>query len=111
MRAQRCLPSALLCVVFSAPFTHADCAAAQTSPDPSGVRITVIGCVQRSQRLTAETAATTVTPAGETKYVLSNITLVPEDTRSDTASAGAITHLVAETVNMYLLDDAADSLI
>jgi hypothetical protein len=82
---------------------------AQAKPDPSGVRVTLIGCIQRSQPQ-RETADTTVVPADRTKYVLSNITLVPGDDRSG-STAGTSGALLEQAVKMYDLDDSADSLI
>jgi hypothetical protein len=83
---------------------------AQAKADPPGVRVTLIGCIQRSQPPQRETAGTTVVPADRTKYVLSNITLVPDDDRSG-STAGTSGALLEQAVKMYDLDDSADSLI
>jgi hypothetical protein len=81
-----------------------------TSSD-SAVRITVIGCVRRWRPMPADAIDTTVIPADETKYVLSNITLVPQDGRTAATGAGSTATLLAEAVTTYRLDDSADSLI
>jgi len=80
--------------------------AVQRSPqgDNARPRLTVIGCIQRSAPSPAATTGTTVLPAGETKYVLSNITLAADPTAAAPAAAA-----IAEAVKMYRLDDAADS--
>jgi len=96
---------ALLCVGLAAGVN------AQTKTDASEVRITLIGCIQRSQPALAETATTTVVPAGETKYVLSKITLVPEEAPTGTAGEKSAGDLLAQAVNVYRLDDSADSVI
>ena len=84
---------------------------AQSQAHPSGIRVSVIGCVQRSTPLRPETLDTTIIPAGETKYVLSNITLVPEDGRTGETGNTSSGQLIAQAVKMYRLDDSADSLI
>ena len=71
--------------------------------DDAPVKVTVIGCVDRSTPI-PEPGATTAIPAGETRYVLSKITLVPPD-RAD--AAGAVGSAVAQLVRVYRLDDAA----
>jgi hypothetical protein len=68
-------------------------------------RLTVIGCIQRSTPSPAATVGTTALPEGATKYVLSNITLTADPPTATAPAAAAI----AEAVNMYRLDDAADS--
>jgi hypothetical protein len=81
-------------------------------PERSGadVRITVIGCVQRSEPSPAETVGTTAIPAGETRYVLSNITMAGEKDRPSvtTPTSG---DLLKATTNLYRLDDRANPLI
>jgi hypothetical protein len=111
MKAQPQALGAVLCAALTIGVAGVDTGYGQTKPGASEIRVTVIGCVQRSQPATAETLGTTVIPAGATKYVLSNITLVPEDARTATAGAGSIGSLLAESVTMYRLDDAANSLI
>jgi len=84
---------------------------AQNNADASNVRVTLIGCIQRSQPAPTETVTTTVIPAGETKYVLSKITLVPEEAPTGTAGDKSARDVVAQAVNMYRLDDSADAVI
>ena len=81
---------------------------AQTPTDGPRVQITVIGCVRRSEPAAPETVGTTIIPEGDTRYVRSNITLVPKNGRS---GDGFTANPVAEAVNMYRLDDSANSLI
>src|SRR5260221_8053684 len=82
-------------------------ASAQTKATISGVRITVIGCVPRSRPMPADAVGTTVIPAGETKYVLSNITLVPQDGRTAATDAGSTATLLAEAITTYRLAHSA----
>ncbi len=82
------------------------------SPNSAGsARLTLIGCVQRSEPATADQVGTTTVREGETKYVLANITLAGDNARTATPDAAATANAAAESVNMYRLDDAADSLI
>jgi len=85
--------------------TSADAATATDA-----VHVSVIGCVQRTPATAADNT-TTIVPAGETRYVLSNITLAAHDAVSGRATSGTPGEIVAETVNRYRLDDAADSMI
>jgi hypothetical protein len=100
----------LVCFSLAAA-ARADVADAQTKAADSDVHITVIGCIQRSQPLATEAPGTTVIPAGETKYVLSKITLVPPREGAEGAAAGSTGNLVAQSVSVYGLDDAADALV
>ena len=75
----------------------------------SDARLTVIGCIQRSAPSPAATTGTTAIPAGETKYVLSNITLSADPSPASPAESAA--RAMSEAVKMYRLDDSADSLI
>src|SRR5438874_5345358 len=68
-------------------YAWAQPAGAQRQSADTDVRITVIGCVQRSGPSPAETVGTTVIPAGETRYVLSNITMADEKDRENTGAA------------------------
>jgi len=98
--------------------TTSTATAASTSTDTSAdaatatdaVRVSVIGCVQRTPATAADNT-TTIVPAGETRYVLSNITLAARDAVSGRSTSGTPGDIVAETVNQYRLDDAADSMI
>jgi hypothetical protein len=101
----------LFCFGLAIGAGRVDSAYGQTKAADSNVRVTVIGCIQRSEPLAVEAPGTTVIPAGETTYVLRNITLVPPSDRTGDAAAGSIGNLVAASVNMYRLDDSADSLI
>jgi hypothetical protein len=107
MNTRRAL-NALLYTALTIGCARADVAHAQTADASRNVRITVIGCVQRSE---PQVAGTTVVEAGETKYVLSNITLVPEDRRAGTTDTGSTANLVTEAVKMYRLDDSANPLV
>lgn len=84
---------------------------AQSQAHASGIRVTVIGCVRRSTPLLPETIGTTIIPADETKYVLSNIMLVPDNGRTGETGNTSSGQLLAQAVKMYRLDDSADSLI
>jgi hypothetical protein len=98
----------LVCFSLSVGAGRVAVVEAQTTAADSDVHITVIGCIQRSLPPDVE-RDTTVIPPGGTKYVLGNITLVPP---KDVAGASTATgSLVAQSVNMYRLDDAANSLI
>jgi hypothetical protein len=50
-------------------------------------------------------------PDGETRYVLSNVTLAARDAVSGRDTRGTAGELLAESVNLYRLDDSADSMI
>src|SRR5437870_4786046 len=75
---------------------------AQTPPPNSSTRLTVIGCVKRSEPDVAGTTGTTVIGPEQSRYVLVNITLPADANRNGTAE------VVAENVKMYRLDDAGD---
>jgi len=102
MNVQHPALGALLCISLAAGGNP------QTKADASDVRVTLIGCIQRSLPTLPETATTTAVPAGETKYVLSKITLVPEDAPTGTAGDTSAGDVLAQAVNVYRLDDAAD---
>jgi hypothetical protein len=105
MNIQHSALGALLCLGVAAG-VHA-----QTKADASDVRVTLIGCIQRSQPMPADAATTTVIPEGETRYVLSKITLVPEEAPTGTAGDQSAGDVLAQAVNVYRLDDSADSVI
>ena len=111
MKAQRAMLGALLCVSVAAGGMDVKDVSAQTNTATSNVQITVIGCVERSQPMSADTVGTTVIPAGETHYVLSNITLVVPDPRTPTEDVGSTAALLAEAFTLYRLDDSAASKI
>jgi hypothetical protein len=98
----------LLCAGVAIGVPQVEVLGTQTPTDAPNARITVIGCIRHSHLPDADTVGTTIIPAGETRYVLSNITLVPEGGRS---GGGSPANPVAEAVNLYRLDDSADSLI
>jgi hypothetical protein len=83
---------------------------AQRERAGADVRITVIGCVQRSEPSPAETVGTTAIPAGETRYVLSNITMAGEKDRPTTTTPTS-GDLLKATANLYRLDDRGNPLI
>lgn len=109
MKAQRYILGALFCVGFG--MTEVKDVSAQSKGASPNLRITVIGCIQPSRAALADSVDTTVIPHGETKYVLSNVTLVPPDDATPTADAGSTATLLTEVVTMYRLDDSAASLI
>ena len=80
------------------------------STTADNVRVSVIGCVQRTPA-TARDNTTTVVPDGETRYLLSNVTLAGKDAVSGRDTRGTPGDIIAEAVNQYQLDDAADSMI
>jgi hypothetical protein len=105
MHIQHPALGALLCIGMTAG-VHA-----QNKADVSEVRMTLIGCIQRSQPALADATTTTVIPDGATKYVLSKITLVPEEAPTGTAGGTSAADVLAQAVNEYRLDDSADSVI
>src|SRR5947208_12012568 len=106
-KATRLSAAALFCFGSAFWFGRVDTARAQSKPT-SDARITVIGCVQRTEPSSA-TVGTTVIPEGATRYVLSNITLAGEPARTETGIAGAKSELLAQGAKSYRLDDAADA--
>ena len=110
MKAQPAM-LALLCVSFAVGGMDVRDVRAQINTDTSKVRITVIGCIRRSQPMVADTVGATLIPAGETHYALSNITLVLPDARTPTGDVGSTAALLAEAVTSYRLDDSAASKI
>lgn len=106
MKAHQHSLAALLCAGFIVGIQGATNVSAWIQTGGAEVRITVIGCVLRSQPPPGA-VGNTVTPVGETKYVLSNITLVPPDSHTSTASAGSTATVLTEAVKMYRLDDSA----
>src|SRR5262249_4834024 len=58
-----------------------------------------------------ETKGTTVVPAGGTRYVLSNITLVPPEDRAGAADRNPTANALAESVKLYQVDDASAPLV
>jgi hypothetical protein len=68
-------------------------------------RYTVIGCIKRSAADVPSTPGTTAIMAGQTRYVLVNITLSGRGavTKDPGAPAAA---LITQNVNMYRLDDS-----
>lgn len=111
MKAQRFIPSALLCVTVAVGGPEVNDVSAQnnTATSTSNARITVIGCIRRSQPVAADSVGTTLIPAGETHYLLSNITLVPPDGHKPAGEAGSAASLLTEAVSAYRLDDSAPS--
>jgi hypothetical protein len=112
MKAQRYTLTALLCIGVAVGATRVQNVRAQLHATIPNVRVTVIGCIRRSEPpLTDRVVGTTVIPAGETHYVLSNITLVPPEGQTPTADGGSATTLLTEAVTAYRLDDSADALL
>jgi hypothetical protein len=79
--------------------------AAQAPSPNSSTRLTVIGCVKRSQPDVAGTTGTTLIGPDLSRYTLVNIMLPADANRTNTAA------LVAENVKMYRLDDSGDPMI
>jgi hypothetical protein len=98
----RIMLSALLATVASTAIARLDARVQQPSRDDA-VKVTVIGCVERSAPI-PEPGATTAIPADETRYVLSKITLVPPERGAPAASLG---NAIEQAVPMYRLDDGA----
>jgi hypothetical protein len=80
-------------------------AASQSAPGADAHRVTVIGCIARSQLDVAATSGTTVLDQDQTRYILVNVTLPADGQRSATAD------VVAASVPMYRLDDSRDPAI
>ena len=75
------------------------------SPQRTDERVTVIGCVKRSATDIPSTPGTTAIMSDQTRYVLSNISLSGRDAATkDTGPSHA--PLIAQSVNMYRLDDS-----
>jgi hypothetical protein len=111
---RRCLLIAergsVLCALLIVSALYPEGARAQSSATtPDGPRVTVIGCVERPHPMTTETPATTVIPEGETRYMLSNLTLAAQPDRAGAAAGQS--DLLTQEVKSYRLDDAADSMI
>src|SRR5437773_9500176 len=69
-------------------------------------RLTVIGCIKRSEADVPSTPGTTAIMSDQTRYVLTNITLSGRDAPTkDTGPSPA--PLIAQNVKMYRLDDSA----
>jgi len=100
----------ILAAVALAACALAPSVSAQREPAGANIRITVIGCVQRSEPSPAETVGTTAIPGGETRYVLSNITMAGEKDRS-TAATPTSGDLLKASTNRYRLDDRGNPLI
>ncbi len=95
----------LIVVVGSALALRLETATAQTIRSDD-LRITVIGCIRRSEP-PVDAPAATIIREDETRYVLSDITLA-----ADAAGTGsAKSNLLAQTVTSYRLDDSADAVI
>ncbi len=77
----------------------------QSPPRDATHRITVIGCIKRSQPDTAATTGTTALEPGQTRYVLTTATLADDRDRSVTTGA------VAMSASTYRLDDGQDASI
>ena len=103
MSTRRIMLSVLAATVFTAAAAHLDARTFLQASDNEAVKVTVIGCVDRSAPI-PEPGGTTAIPADDTRYVLTKITLVPPE-RTDTAGAAA--SAIAQAVPMYRLDDAA----
>jgi len=93
----------LTAVVVSVSLAH-------STPQRSDEGLTVIGCIKRSEVDVHRTPGVTATTSGGTQYVLVNITLSGDraTTNGTGTSPGA---LIAQSVNMYRLDDSAVSAI
>ena len=78
---------------------------AQSAAAPSDRRVTVIGCVERSEPDVVGTTGTTTLGPDQTRYVLVNITLAADANPTETADA------VAASVPAYRLDDSKDPVI
>ena len=83
-------------------FTWLTTSMAQTGPAETTNRLTLIGCVKRSEPVAGGAGAAT---SEQPRFVLVNITL-PADANRDAGS-----ELIAETVKMYRLDESGDSTI
>jgi hypothetical protein len=89
---------------------RATTAGATATAASDATRVSVIGCVQRTPSTAADNT-TTIVAEGDTRYMLSNITLAGRDAVSGRDTRGTPGDVIAETVNQYRLDDSADSLI
>jgi hypothetical protein len=74
------------------------------------LRVSVIGCVQRTAPTTADNT-TTVVADGETRYELAKVTLADRDAATGRQTRGTPGEVIAESVNVYRLDDSADGII
>jgi len=71
------------------------------------LRITVIGCVDRSVPAPTGTAGSAIAPQRPTKYVLTNITLAGDSA----AGRGSRADVLTQAVKSYRLDDASAPVI
>ena len=101
----RIMLSVVLAAITSIAIGRLEARAALQSRDDAPLKVTVIGCVERSAPI-PEPGATTAIPADETRYVLSNITLVPPDRAEPTGTTGLA---IEQAVRQYRLDDASAS--
>jgi len=81
----------------------------QTAASLQPHRISIIGCVRRSEPLPGTTVGTTAIPEGQTRYVLTDITLT--DVTAGSASEATQSQVLSQAVTSYRLDDSADSVI
>ena len=103
-----CFLSGVRCVALTLTAVFVSVSLAHSTPQRSDERLTVIGCIKRSEADVQRTPDVTATMSGGTQYVLVNITLSGD--RATTNGTGtSLGALIAQSVNMYRLDDSAVS--
>jgi hypothetical protein len=93
-----------ICSAVVVTMSVAVIAAAQTLP--VSPRVTIIGCIQRSEPPSPRAGAT-VANADETRYVLTNVTLA----ESPSVATDGPSAVISENVNRYRLQDSTDGII
>jgi hypothetical protein len=93
------------CLAIAVPALRAT---AQPRDAPSGLRVTVIGCVESSEPGSrADGRAASAAP----RFVLSNVTLAGDDRATDTAGSQSKAALLAASIKKYRLEDAGQESI
>ena len=87
---------AFLIVVLTAAPAYAAPQVGSTGPQ----RVTVIGCVERAQPDAVGTTGTVAPTHEGARYVLTNVTVAPDEPQPETANA------LAASIPVYRLDDA-----
>ena len=101
LRGARCVALTLTAVFVCVPLAH-------STPQRSDERLTVIGCIKRSEADVPRTPDVAAIISGGTQYVLVHVTLSGD--RAATNGTGTFPGaLIAQSVNMYRLDDSAVS--
>jgi hypothetical protein len=74
-------------------------ASSSQPPASDAHRVTIIGCIARSQSAVAGTTGTTAVDADSTRYILDRVSLASDPAQTTTAD------IIAQRISMYQLDD------